>query len=49
MGLFKPDFYRFFLIGFAGGALFVVSTMDTDLGERIARGVVPVAEAQAAK
>mgnify|MGYP003598225667 CR=1 FL=1 len=48
MGLMKPDFYRFFLIGFGLGALFVVSTMDTDLGERIARGVVPVAEAQAA-
>ena len=48
MGLMKPDFYRFFLIGFGLGALFVVSTIEGDLGERIARGVVPVAEAQAA-
>lgn len=48
MGLFKPEFYRLFLLGFVGGALFVVSTMDTDVGERIANGVVPVAEAQVA-
>ena len=48
MGLFKPDFYRLFLLGFAGGALFVLSTMNTGVGERIANGVLPVAEAQAA-
>ena len=49
MGLFKPDFYRFFLFGFAAGALFVVTTMDTGIGSTIARGVVPIAEAQAAR
>ena len=49
MGLFKSDFYRMFAIGFAVGALFVVSTMDTGVGERIANGVVPVAEAQSAQ
>jgi hypothetical protein len=49
MRLFKPDFTRFFAIGFAVGALFVASTSDTSVGERIANGVVPVAEAQAAR
>jgi hypothetical protein len=49
MGLFKPDFYRMFAIGFAAGAIFVASTMDLSVGDRIASGVVPVAEAQAAR
>lgn len=49
MGLFKPDLYRYLAIGFAVGALFVVSSKDSSVGERIAHGVVPVAEAQAAK
>lgn len=49
MGLFKSDFYRMFAFGFVAGALFVFSTMDTGVGERIANGVVPVAEAQAAQ
>lgn len=49
MALFKPDFYRMFAVGFVAGALFVFSTMDTGMGERIANGVVPVAEAQAAQ
>ena len=49
MGLFKPDFTRFFLVGFALGALFVASTSDISLGGRIANGVVPVAEAQTAR
>jgi hypothetical protein len=49
MGLFKPETYRFFLIGFAIGAVFVVSTMDTSVGSAFADSVVPVAEAQAAK
>lgn len=49
MGSTKPGFYRFFAIGFAVGALFVASTMDTSVGERIAHGVVPIAEAQAAR
>jgi hypothetical protein len=49
MGLFKPDFYRMFAIGFAVGALFVASTTDLSVGEKIANGVIPVAEAQAAR
>ena len=49
MGLFKPDFYRMFAIGFAVGAIFVASTMDLSVGDRIASGVVPAAEAQAAR
>ena len=49
MGLFKPDFYRMFAIGFAVGALFVASTTDFSFGEKISSGVVPVAEAQAAR
>ena len=49
MGLFKPDLYRYLAIGFAVGALFVASSTDISVGERIAHGVVPVAEAQAAR
>jgi len=49
MGLFKPDFYRMFVIGFAVGAVFVASTTDMSVGEKIANGVVPVAEAQSAR
>ncbi|MBV1918780.1 MAG: hypothetical protein KUG65_12080 [Sphingomonadaceae bacterium] len=49
MGMFKADFYRFFTIGFAAGALFVVATMENDVGSAIAQGVVPAAEAQAAQ
>jgi hypothetical protein len=49
MGLFKPETYRFFVIGFALGAVFVISTMDTNVGSALADNVVPVAEAQAAQ
>ena len=42
MGLFKPDLYRFFTIGFAAGALLVAG----GFGALLAKGVVPVAEAQ---
>ncbi|MEZ5734779.1 MAG: hypothetical protein R3E09_03060 [Novosphingobium sp.] len=49
MGLFKTDFYRFFSIGFAIGALIVVATMDNNVGSEIANGVVPAAEAQPAQ
>lgn len=49
MGLFKADFYRFFTIGFAVGALIVVATMDSSVGSEIANGVVPAAEAQPAQ
>ncbi len=49
MGLFKSDLYRMFAIGFAVGTLFVFSTIETGVGERIANGVVPVVEAQSAQ
>lgn len=49
MGLFKADFYRFFAIGFAAGALLVAVTMHDGVGSEIANGVVPAAEAQPAE
>ena len=49
MGLFKPDLYRFFTIGFAAGALLVLATMEGNVGSEIANGVVPAAEAQPAQ
>jgi len=49
MGLFKADFYRFFSIGFAVGSLLVVATMDGSVGNSLADGMVPVAEAQPAQ
>ena len=49
MGLLKTDFYRFFTIGFAVGALIVVATMDNNVGSEIANNVVPAAEAQPAQ
>ena len=48
MRFFKANFCRFFTIGFAAGALFVVATTETDVGSTLANGVIPVAEAQAA-
>jgi hypothetical protein len=45
MGIFKPDFYRFFLVGFAAGAVFVVATMDSTAGSQLRQGVMPVADA----
>jgi len=49
MGLFKADFYRFFTIGFAVGAVLVVATMEGNVGTDIVNGVVPAAEAQASQ
>jgi len=49
MGLFRPDFYRFFAFGFAAGAVLVATTMGTgQVGRAVADGVVPVAQAHAA-
>ena len=45
MGLFKPDFYRFFVVGFAAGALLVVATMEGSAGSQLREGVMPVADA----
>lgn len=45
MGLFKPDFYRFFALGFTAGAVLVFSTLGVEMGDNIAQSVVPAAEA----
>lgn len=46
MGLFKADFYRFFALGFAGGALLVLGA--TGIGNRttLAGNIVPPAQAR---
>ena len=49
MGLFKPDLYRFFTVGFAAGALLVLATVEGNVGSEIVNGVVPAAEAQPAQ
>jgi hypothetical protein len=49
MGLFKPDFYRFFVIGFAAGAVLVVATMDGTAGSQLRAGIMPVADAASAE
>ena len=46
MGLFKADFYRFFTIGFAVGALLTVVTVEGNMGSDLVNSVVPAAEAQ---
>ena len=48
MGLFKPDFYRSFAIGFALGAVVVFTTLGGGTGGNIANGVVPAAVAATA-
>jgi hypothetical protein len=45
MGLFKADFYRFFALGFAGGALLVLGAMGLDHGRPLSDNIVPPAEA----
>lgn len=45
MGLFKADFYRFFALGFAGGALLVFGAMSLDHTSSLADNIVPPAEA----
>jgi len=45
MGIFKLDFYRFFVAGFAAGALLVLATMDGSTGDQLREGVMPVADA----
>lgn len=50
MGLFKPDFYRFFAIGFGAGALLVAVTTGISLGGGNApQGVVSQAVAASAQ
>jgi hypothetical protein len=43
VGLLKPDFYRFFIIGFAAGALLVVGTVGIGGAGDVAHSVVPSA------
>ena len=45
MGLFKADFFRFFALGFAGGAVLMFATVDRESGSRLANEVVPAAAA----
>jgi len=47
MGLFKPDFFRFFVVGFVVGAVLVVATMDGSAGSQLRAGIMPVADAAA--
>lgn len=49
MGLFKPDFYRFFAFGFLAGAVLVGVTMESPVRDELVSGVVPVAEAAPAQ
>jgi hypothetical protein len=49
MGLFKADFFRFFALGFAAGAVLVFTTLDSHVGSNLAQGVVPTAEAAPAR
>ena len=48
MGLFKPDLYRSFAVGFAIGAVIVFSALGIQPVQTIADGVAPPAEAAAA-
>lgn len=45
MGLFKPDFFRFFAFGFGAGAVLVLATVGIGGADEIASGVVPSAVA----
>ena len=49
MGLFKPDFFRSLAIGFAVGAVIVFASLGINPGQDIVNGVVPAAEAAAAR
>ncbi|MGE4304914.1 MAG: hypothetical protein AB7E24_12900 [Novosphingobium sp.] len=48
MGLFKADFYRFFALGFAGGALLVVATLGLGGSGTLTDNIVPPAQAETA-
>lgn len=49
MGLFKPDFFRSFAIGFALGAVVVFGTVSGSSGSVFTGGVVPAAIAAPAE
>ena len=45
MGLFKADFYRFFALGFAGGALLVFGAVGLEHRHSLSDSIVPPAQA----
>lgn len=45
MGLFKADFYRFFALGFAGGALLVFGVLDFGSPSTLSGDFAPAAQA----
>lgn len=45
MGIFKPDFYRYFAFGFAGGALLVMGAMGIGHVAPLSNDLVPPAQA----
>lgn len=49
MGLFKSDFYRCFVVGFAVGAVLVVATTDGSAGSQLREGIMPIADAASTK
>jgi hypothetical protein len=49
MGLFKADLYRSLALGFALGAMIVFAVLGIDPSQHFANGVVPSAEAAAAR
>ncbi|WP_197063477.1 hypothetical protein [Novosphingobium malaysiense] len=46
MGLFKADFYRFFALGFAGGAMLVAATLGLGGSGTLSDNIVPPAQAE---
>lgn len=46
MGLFKADFYRFFAIGFGGGALLVAAVLGFGSQRPLVDNIVPAAQAE---
>lgn len=45
MGLFKADFYRFFALGFAGGAMLVLGMMGIGSQSPLSESLAPAAQA----
>lgn len=45
MGLFKADFYRFFALGFGGGALLVAAVLGLGSHAPLSDSLVPPAQA----
>ncbi|EIZ79161.1 hypothetical protein WSK_2348 [Novosphingobium sp. Rr 2-17] len=46
MGLFKADFYRFFALGFGGGALLVAAVLGLGSHHPLSESIVPAAQAE---